>query len=176
MSAWTKIAYTEVPSGGQAEIEFASISSSFTDLCILISARSTQNAGNDNLFIRLNGSSTNFTAKILEGTGAAANADTSARYLGAIPGATSTASTFGSILVYLPNYTSSNAKSFSVDSVQENNTTTAYMHIIAGLWNPSPQAAITNIVLDPSGGNFAEYTSATLYGILKGSSGGVTVS
>jgi hypothetical protein len=176
MSAWTRIAHTEIPSGGQAEIEFASISSSYTDLLILISARSTQNAGNDNLFVRFNTSSTNFTAKILEGTGAAVNGDTSARYLGAIPGATSTTSTFGSILVYIPNYTSSNAKSFSVDSVQENNQITAYTHIIAGLWNPSTQAAITNIVLDPSGGNFAQYTSATLYGILKGSSGGVVVS
>jgi hypothetical protein len=176
MSAWTRIAHTEVPSGGQAEIEFASISGSYTDLLILISARSTQNAGNDNLFVRFNTSSSNFTARILEGTGAAANNDTSARYLGAIPAATSTASTFGSIHVYIPNYTSSTGKNYSVESVQENAQTTAYMHLISGYWNPSPQAAITNIVLDPSGGNFAEYTSATLYGILKGSSGGVTVS
>jgi hypothetical protein len=174
MSAWTVISQVEVGSGGQAEIEFASISSSFTDLCILISARSTQTNSNDNLFIRLNTSSSNFTARIIEGTGAAVNNDASARYLGAIPGSTATASTFGSILVYIPNYSGSRNKSFNVDSVQENNQTTAYAHLISQFWTVTD--AITNIVLDPSGGNFAQYSSATLYGITKGSSNGVTVS
>lgn len=176
MSAWTRLAFTEIGASGQAEIEFASISQNYTDLAILISARSTQSAGNDNLFIRLNNSALNFTARIFEGTGTGTNMDTSARYLGAIPAATSTSNTFGSILVYLPNYTSSSAKSFSVESVQENAQSVAYSHFMAGIWNPSPQAAITSIVLDPSGGNFAQYSSATLFGILKGSSGGVTVS
>ena len=52
-------------------------------------------------------------------------------------------------------------------AVSENNATTAYATLNAGLW--SNTAAINAIGLTiTSGQNFAQYSTATLYGILKG--------
>jgi hypothetical protein len=77
-----------------------------------------------------------------------------------------TANTFGNTSIYIPNYRSSAAKSFSVDAVTENNATLAYQNIQAGLWNNS--AAITSISISfLSGGNWAQGSSASLYGIRK---------
>jgi hypothetical protein len=74
-----------------------------------------------------------------------------------------TASTFANNEVTIPNYTSSNFKSYSVDSVTENNATQAYAIFVAGLW--SNTAAITSITLGLSSANFVQYSTAYLYGI-----------
>jgi hypothetical protein len=84
---------------------------------------------------------------------------------------TDTASTFGNLSIYIPNYAGSADKNFSVDTVSENNATTAYTQIFTGVW--ANTAAITQITLSLA--NFAQYSNAYLYGILKGS-GGATVS
>jgi hypothetical protein len=80
-----------------------------------------------------------------------------------IPAATSTANTFGNVAIYIPNYTSSNNKSISVDGVGENNATTAFADLYAGLWANS--SAITSITLYNIISDFAEFSTATLYGI-----------
>jgi len=74
-----------------------------------------------------------------------------------------TASTFASGEMYIPNYAGSNSKSFSADSVQETNASLAYSYLIAGLWSDS--SAINSIALTPLTGNFAQHSTATLYGI-----------
>ena len=74
-----------------------------------------------------------------------------------------TASVFASSEIYIPNYTSANNKSFSANSVNENNGTTTNMALNSNLW--SNTSAITRITLDPFGGDFAQYSTATLYGI-----------
>jgi len=80
-----------------------------------------------------------------------------------IPNATYTANTFASAEIYIPNYTSSNYKSLSVDFVGENNATTSYQYFTAGLF--SNTSAITSLVIDGTD-NFVQYSTATLYGIL----------
>jgi len=80
----------------------------------------------------------------------------------------------GSVGIYIPNYTSSNAKSASIDGVSENNATASYQTIDAFLWNDT--SAITSITLTLSGGNFAQYSSASLYGVTAGNDGITTVS
>ena len=76
-----------------------------------------------------------------------------------------TANTFSNNSIYIPNYTGSNNKSVSVDSVYENNATTAGQHLVSGLWASS--AAITSVKLTEGfGNNWVQYTTATLYGIL----------
>jgi len=178
MSAWTVIAHTEVGSGGAANITFSSIPATYTDLLIVHSVRSTRSGfAVDNLQLNINGQgvNTNITTRILYGTGSSALSDTfNVAAGGLIPAADSTASTFGSGLVYIPNYTSSVAKSISTDAVQETNATGGHQAIVASLWNQT--AAITSIALDPANGDCVQYSSATLYGITKGSSGGVVVS
>jgi hypothetical protein len=87
-----------------------------------------------------------------------------------------TADTFGNTAIYIPNYQASGvAKSFSTDGVAENNATSASLGITAGLSEIT--AAITSIrIAPPASINWVEYSSATLYGILAGSDGIVSVS
>lgn len=176
MSAWTLITHTELSSGSASDIVFSSISGSYTDLVILLSLRTNRNATYDDFRIVLN--STDGTSRILYGNGSIAGSFTQPTITisGGAGGNNTTASTFGNSLVYIPNYASTTTnKSLSMDAVQEHNATTAYQSINAGLW--SNTNAITSVQILPGDGTLLlQYSSATLYGITKGSSGGVTVS
>ena len=154
-----------------ASIEFTSIPQTFTDLVCFVSARSTTSV---NFYrINLNNSALDFTGRYLTSQGPASG--TSAPAFGRMPESTWTANTFGNDFWYLPNYTSSANKSISVDATAENNSGSLfYLDIVAGLWSNS--SAITSVKFVPSSGNFDVGTTISLYGILKGSSGGVVVS
>jgi hypothetical protein len=90
-----------------------------------------------------------------------------------MPSSSQTSNTFLSGALYLPNYAGSTQKSFSVDSVGENNSTTAYQVLTAGLYNQT--TAITALSVLTYGSSLVQYSTASLYGILKGS-GGASVS
>lgn len=169
------IQHTELGSA-QTAITFSSIPSTYTDLVIYLSGR-TARAGihYSDIRIKINGSDANFTVRGLAGNGSSVSSFSAGNYAFAVPAATATSNTFSSNYLYIPNYTSSVAKSISIDDTMENNATTSEMTIRAMLWNQT--AAITSIELYPDAAqSFQQYSSATLYGILKGSSGGVTVS
>lgn len=163
-----------VGSGGAATISFTSIPQTYTDLYILLSLRSNRaSTSGDNVKVTFN-SDTNsvYSYRLLYGDGSSAGsasgsseAQTRIQYASAN---NQTASTFGSLNMYIPNYTSSNAKSISSEGASENNATEAYMGMTAGLWNPSTQAAITSITFAPFNGTaFNQYSTATLFGITK---------
>lgn len=150
-----------------SSITFSSIPQTYTDLLIKCFVRSNR-AININSYMRLypNGSSTGITLRALTGNGSSAGSQTESAagaYVGEINASTSTASTFSSVDIYLPNYTGSNYKSYSVDAVMENNATTAYSALVAGLW--SNTAAITSIQLNDALGNFVANSTFYLYGI-----------
>lgn len=158
----TLISAVTVGAGGASSIDFTSIPSTYTDLCLKYSTRCTAGA-NVAIVLSLNGSSTSFSNKFLEGSGSAAASGSyqSGRYLGvAGDGATSTPNN-GEL--YVPNYAGSTNKSFSVDAVGENNGTLAYADLGAGLW--SNTAAINQITIACTSGNFSQYSTAYLYGI-----------
>jgi hypothetical protein len=159
----------------QASITFSSIPQTFTDLVLMLSLRATASGTNVGA-VSFNGSTSNFSLRLLQGDGSGvSSANYSANYAGIFGGSTMTANTFGNATIYIPNYAGSTNKSFSVDAVTENNATLAFQNIQAGLW--SNTAAITSIAISfLSGGDWAQYSSATLYGITKGSDGIVTVS
>jgi hypothetical protein len=160
---FTLIASTALTSS-QANIDFTSIPSTYTDLVLEFSARTAQSESATWLKIAFNGSSTNFSSRYLVGNGAAASSNTLAQYGGDAVSATATASTFSNVQIYIPNYAGSTNKSYSVDSVAENNATTAFDLLIAGLW--SNTAAINQITLTPNtGANFVQYSTAYLYGV-----------
>ena len=166
-NTYIAIATVTVGAGGASTIDFSSIPGTYTDLCILLSGRSIRSAVNDVLYMTFNGSTSGYASRIIEGNGSSATAyggsgSAFSDILG-IPAASSTASTFGSVSIYIPNYTSSNNKAISADSVGENDATTAYADLYAGLWSNS--SAITSISLYNIISNFAEYSTATLYGI-----------
>ena len=164
---YKKIASVTVGAGGAANIEFTSIPGTYTDLVLLSSTRGV--SGTVNYRVSFNGSTTGYTSKLLYGDGSSAasvnNAVTTAiDYSNYANASTETASTFSNNQVYIPNYAGSNNKSVSIETVRENNATAALVGMTAGLW--SNTAAITSIKID-GGTNYAQYSTATLYGILK---------
>jgi hypothetical protein len=159
-----------VGSGGAASITFSSIPATFTDLMVVVSGRCTTTDTTATLSFNTGGA---YSRRTLVGNGATSSTNTSAVDF-RISQSGDTASTFGNTSIYIPNYAGGAAKSYSVDTVNENNATTAFQAITAGLWDQT--AAITSIVLDAVSGDFAQYSSASLYGILAGSDGIVSVS
>jgi hypothetical protein len=151
-----------VGAGGAASIDFSSIPSTYTDLVLKTSVR-WSNTGPDGFNISFNGSTSSFTCRFLEGSGSAASSSTGTRFAGGLEGTGYTASTFGSVDIYIPNYAGSTNKSYSIDSVTENNATQAFSQLIAGLW--SNTSAINQITIAPSSGTFVQYSTAYLYGV-----------
>jgi len=157
----TLIASNTVGSGGVSSVTFSSIPATYTDLVVKVSARNT--TATLDCYINFNGSSSNLSRKVLYGNGSSATSGSgSDGYVIWLSQSSDTANTFGNAEIYIPNYTSSNYKSFSADSVSENNGTTAYQFLDAGLWSSS--SAITSFTLY-SGSNFAQYSTFYLYGI-----------
>lgn len=163
------IASVTVGSGGAANIEFTSITQTYTDLVLKISARYVQSGSGTLVEVTFNNSGTSYTNRRLIGNGSTASSSTSSTtYINALSASEGgwTANTFGNGELYIPNYTSANNKSVSVDAVTENNATTALSALTAGLWSNS--SAITSIKLTGETGaslTFAQYSTATLYGI-----------
>ena len=170
------ISHYEVPSGGVSSITFMAVGdipTDYTDLVMLVSGRATHSDVNAALTIAFNSSSSNFTMRSVVGTGSSVASGTGTTSIGSINGATSTSNTFSSTQVYIPNYRSSANKSLSTDAVTENNATAVRTSIHASLWSVTDP--ITSITLECEG-DFVEYSSASLYGVLAGSDGIVAVS
>ena len=166
MANMIPISTVTVGSGGASSIDFTGIPQTYTDLIIKGSARASTGTGANIVNVSFNGSTTGFTDRYIEGSGSAVGSYTDQpRMVGTANGSSTTSNTFSNFETYIPNYNSSNYKSFSADMVQENNTTAAYSELQAGLWsNTSP---ITSISLTLNSGNFVQYSTATLYGIRK---------
>jgi len=156
-----------------ASIEFTSIPQDGTDLVVLISARATTSSETR---IALNGSTANLTRRDLRGNGSTvATGSASDNFIGEMGNAGYTANTFGSMNLYIANYTGATNKSLSVETVNENNATTANQRIQAGLW--SDTAAITSLTISAGGGDtMVVGSTVSLYKITKGSDGIVTTS
>lgn len=166
----TFIATTTVGAGGSANITFSSIPQTFTDLVLLLSTRST--SGSD-LTMTFNANGTGYSRRILLGDGSIAYSVSASNNFFALNGNSAyTASVFAHTCITIPNYTGNTNKTLLSDSVNENNATTAIQALYSGIW--ANTAAITSIELGAGAGNFAQYSTATLYGTLKGS-GGATV-
>jgi hypothetical protein len=148
-----------------ASVTFSSIPSTYTDLLLRISSRS--NDIYNEVHFRFNGSSTSYSYRTVYGTGSStvsSNASNNELQGNAVQALSSqTANTFGSIDLYIPNYLSSNYKSTSGNSTQENNATASQAMLGSGLW--SNTAAITSIQAFPSVGSFVQYSNFYLYGI-----------
>lgn len=170
-NTFTQIGSTvTVGSGGAASISFSSIPATYTDLKIVVSARVDSAAVYDNLKVSINGSSSAiYSDKLVYGNGTAAasagNSTSTYEPFFYSVNSTATASVFSNGEIYFPNYTSANYKSYSIDCVTENNATSSVTALAAALW--SSTAAITSVTFTPASGNLVQYSTASLYGILK---------
>ena len=167
MATFIKIASTTVGSGGAASFTFSSIPQTYTDLLIKASLR-TGTGGIGSYQFTFNGSSSGYSERLIYGTGSATDSvSNSSTYIwwGFNTNENgSTASTFASNEIYIPNYTSSNYKTLYADSVTENSGTGATAYLNAGLWSNTD--AITSITFDiEQAALFLENSTFTLYGI-----------
>ena len=165
MANLKKIDKVTVGAGGASSIEFTNIPQTYTDLYVVLSGRSNTVRASDGHYvaIQFNSSTTNLSSRFLYNYNGTNYSGSDTYVLGWNVPSDYTANTFGNTSWYIPNYTSSNNKSISVDSVTENNSTNILQTLTAGLW--SNTAAITSIKLNPTPASFAQYSSATLYGI-----------
>lgn len=180
--AITKIAQVTVGAGGSSTISFSSIPATSTDLLLMLSCRNT-GSGNSFIQLQMNSVTSGYETRILRGeSGVSSTTGTAVGlnnifWAGMTAGSTLTANTFTSVAIYIPNYAGSTAKIFSSEYSKETNDATYYENGIAA-GSCSSTAAITSLTasLLLSGATFAQYSTATLYGITKGSLAGVTVS
>ena len=169
MPTYTQIgSAVTVGSGGAASIDFSAIPSTYTDLVVILSARSSRSNTTDTVFLKFNNTNTTYTTRRLYGLGSTAGSDTGSSGNGidiaSIDAATATSSTFNNQQIYIPNYAGSTQKSVSSDSVSENNSSTGnFLNLTAGLWNGT--SAINQITLTPDVGSFVQYSTAYLYGV-----------
>jgi hypothetical protein len=171
-NTYTLIEKIVVGSGGAATATFTNIPQTYTDLQIFASARSERTTGGtDGLNLKINDSTSSYSWRSIYGDGSAAvSENATSRLVSYLPqdgGSVGwTANTFANISIYIPNYTSSNNKSYSVDAVTENNGTLTYDQLYAALW--SNTSAITKLEFSGSNGlDLTQYSTFYLYGIAK---------
>lgn len=166
MATFIKIASVTVGSGGAANIDFSSIPSTYTDLCLKLSARSASTSGANWHWVKIlvNNQSTTYSYKQLFGNGSSAGSGGGTGALAAYATDTNaTSNTFSNSETYFPSYAGSTAKSYSNDAVTENNGTSALASFFTTLYTGT--AAINQLTLSLETGNFAQYSTAVLYGI-----------
>jgi len=164
MATYTLIS-SNVLASSAASVTFSAIPATYTDLVVRLSVR----GDNTGLILEmtLNSATSTYSNTLLLGNGATASStrNTGQAYLraGYVNPSGSTASTFSSGEIYIPNYTSTTNKPMSSLGITENNATTAYIANYANLWQTS--SAITSISLQVTGQNFVSGSSFYLYGI-----------
>lgn len=143
------------------------VPSGYTDLRLLVSSRdtSTGDEGGNYYTIAFNGTGT-MTTKYIQGNGSSVPSGGLNNLAGISTSSSSTANTFCNDEIYIPNYGLTGAKSYTVDTVTENNSTKAYATLVTGIWSGS--GAITSITLAPSSSaSFVAGSTFTIYGITK---------
>lgn len=157
----------------QSTVTLSSIPSTYTDLVVLISARSSFTGANfDNCYVRYNGdTATNYSDTVLyaqSSTSSSARSSNATRQFNAgyfaIPTAGSTASAFSNMELYLPNYTvSANKPLYHRLATMQSDSSTQYASADAGLWRNT--ATISSITFSLGFENFVTGSSFYLYGI-----------
>jgi hypothetical protein len=160
-----------------AQITFASIPQTYTDLWLVVSARSSNGGGADfTLNLNVNGS----PSRNLRGLQATAGSttytkiDESGNTVGSVA-QSGNSNVFSNTSIRIFDYTSSANKRIFVDDGTNSNAFSNGGLLTVRAQTLATSAAITSITLsDLAVTNFVQHSTATLYGILKGN-GGATV-
>ena len=152
-------------------VAFTSIPNTYTDLKLVISARSTTNAPSV-YFLFNNYGAALYSNTSLTGNGASTqssfrlSASTFNRFDSSGQGSTMTANIFGPVELYMPNYSgTSGFKSFIYDACVEQNSTAGtnyYNFTGAGLYRSTTAINRIDVVYDS---NMIPNSTFTLYGI-----------
>jgi hypothetical protein len=158
-STYTPLATTTLGSSASS-VTLSSISGSYTDLILVVSAISTGTAQPD-VFMQVNSSSTNYSRTRLGGNGSSAfTTNITGEGAWVIGPMENTAST--NMIVQLMNY--SNTTTFKTALIRSNDSAIAVQAMV-GLWRFTN--AINSIYLypEPAKGDFAAGSTFTLYGV-----------
>jgi len=168
-------------SSSSSTVTFSNIPQTYTDLKVVVSARSTSGSdiGFVSVRIAINGSTSDRTGKRLYGLNGAAGSDSPTTGGANIPTSTSTANTFGTSEYYFSNYSSTTQyKSFSLESCGDNNSSTVYeLDLVHVLWAQNAAVSSLSFYLSDSS-SFTSGSTFTLYGVsngVKATGGTVTV-
>lgn len=145
-----------------ASVEFVDIPQTFDDLVLMCSPRTNYGNTDTIMYMKLNGEGSTSNPRYLRGNGSNAMsfADTP-NFVGWINSAYY-ANLFASVEIYIPNYVGSQAKSVSSTSAFEQNDTTAFISVSAGLYGSS---VVTSIQFTAMYGSFVANSSFQLFGI-----------
>jgi hypothetical protein len=168
MPATYTLISSNVLTSSAASVTFSAIPATYTDLVVRCSVRTDNSSSDDSLKINYNNDSTSlYSTVFIRGDGASINtAVSTVAYINAriVDAATATSNTFASTEIYIPSYTASQSKPTSVFFAQEDNSTTAYIGAVAGLYRSNTAISRIDFSL-VSGPNFVSGSSFYLYGI-----------
>jgi hypothetical protein len=148
-------------------LTIANIPQSFTDLKLVMSYR-RGDATNGDHYIQFNGDgNANYSYTYLQGTGTgrytSRGTSTTAMLVGQVNGTNSTANVFTCSEYYISNYTATTPKAVLVEEHREDRSANqSNLFLVAGQYRGT--SPITSILC---GYGFAQYSSVTLYGILR---------
>jgi len=164
------IATVTVGSGGASSIEFTSIPSTFAHLQVRVLARSTASDTNNDMRMQLNGDTgSNYAYHLLAGDGGSASAFGIASQSNptvvyrAMTAANATASVFGASIIDIMDYASTSKNKTVRGFGGHDRNGAGVVSLNSVLWDST--SAIASIKLTTSASNFAQYSTAALYGI-----------
>ena len=152
-----------------ASVTFSSIPSTYTDLVLKMSVKTSNAAATGDLWVQINSATATYSYRRLFGTGVSAGSDSSAGdfpgfYSSQVDGSGSTVtSVFANGEFYISNYAGSNNKIASQFTVQERNNASAYINSYAH--STDITAAISSLTIYGNAGDLASGSSFYLYGI-----------
>ena len=161
----TLLETVEIGVGGATSIEFTGIDQTGIDLLCVFSVRSDNVSVVSNTRLYFNGQTTNtYKYAYVTGDGTTATGSVGGDYsfAGRINGAASTANTFTSSQVYIPNYASSGDIISSIESAAENNATEGLLFM--GVQNETTGGALTSIKIQTADADtLQQYSTASIY-------------
>lgn len=159
-----------VGAGGSSSMNFNSISGSYTDLLLKVSARNSVDGAAWGLQFNGVTGNLNYVTKLEFGDGSSANPSNPSQtnYILSAYTTNVTGNGFDTFDIYIPNYTTSSPKSVFCDKTNSStaNGATVYITLTSGNWT-SANAPIVNLSIITSTGTIAQYSTAYLYGILN---------
>jgi hypothetical protein len=169
---YTLIASNTVGAGGVASVTFSNIPQTYADLKISVSGRTTGGVGGSGelgtISFSFGSTSYTYSDRFLGGNGTAPYSSANSVVATSTPiywvnGSGSTASTFASVNIDIPNYTLNNAKNFSYEAAPEYND--SIFRMMLGVISVTKTDPVTEIILTAGQTAFAQHTTFHLYGI-----------
>lgn len=163
-NTYTFISSVVVGSGGATSISFTNIPSTYTDLKLVVSLRSTGTNGTCLVYFNDDTTNSNYSAirSYINTGGTVAGASYNAPYFIYSVPSSFTTNTFGNGKIDILKYTSSNQKSLSSDMVFENSGASD-LFLSVGKWTGT--SAINKITIQQAiDTGFVQYSTAYLYG------------